>query len=58
MSAVQRRRGPNVAGVFGLLQGAADGVKLIIKETVIPSSSNVIIFILSPIFTFIVALMG
>lgn len=58
MSAVQRRRGPNVAGLFGLLQGAADGVKLIIKETVIPSSSNPVIFILSPIFTFIISLMG
>jgi NADH-quinone oxidoreductase subunit H len=58
MSAIQRRRGPNIAGIFGLLQGAADGVKLIIKETVIPSSSNPIIFVLSPIFTFVVALMG
>merc|ERR1711865_922890 len=58
MSAVQRRRGPNVAGLFGLLQGAADGVKLIIKETVIPSSSNPVIFVLSPIFTFIISLMG
>jgi NADH-quinone oxidoreductase subunit H len=58
MSAIQRRRGPNVAGVFGLLQGAADGVKLIIKETVIPSSSNPVIFVLSPIFTFIISLMG
>jgi len=58
MSAVQRRRGPNVAGLFGVLQGAADGVKLIIKETVIPSSSNPAIFVLSPIFTFIISLMG
>jgi|TARA_B110000211_G_C14055967_1_gene543350 NADH-quinone oxidoreductase subunit H len=58
MSAIQRRRGPNVAGLFGVLQGAADGVKLIIKETVIPSSSNPVIFVLSPIFTFIISLMG
>jgi len=58
MSAIQRRRGPNVAGIFGLLQGAADGVKLIIKETVVPSSSNPVIFVLSPIFTFIISLMG
>ena len=58
MSAVQRRRGPNVAGLFGLLQGAADGVKLIIKETVVPSSSNPVIFVLSPIFTFIISLIG
>ena len=51
-------RGPNIVGTFGLLQAGADGAKLLIKETVIPSSSNVIIFVLSPIFTFIVALMG
>ena len=50
--------GPNIVGTFGLLQAGADGAKLLIKETVIPSSSNVIIFVLSPIFTFIVALMG
>ena len=58
MSAVQRRRGPNVIGFFGLLQAIADGVKLILKETIIPSSSNPIIFVLSPIFTFILALMA
>lgn len=58
MSAVQRRRGPNVIGFFGLLQAIADGVKLILKETVVPSSSNPIIFVLSPIFTFILALMS
>ena len=58
IASVQRRRGPNIVGTFGLLQAGADGAKLLIKETVIPSSSNVIIFILSPIFTFIVALMG
>ena len=58
IASVQRRRGPNIVGTFGLLQAGADGAKLLIKETVIPSSSNVIIFVLSPIFTFIVALMG
>jgi len=58
IASVQRRRGPNIVGTFGLLQAGADGAKLLIKETVIPSSSNVIIFVLSPIFTFSVALMG
>jgi len=58
IASVQRRRGPNIVGTFGILQAGADGVKLLIKETVIPSSSNSIIFILSPIFTFVVALMG
>jgi NADH:ubiquinone oxidoreductase subunit H len=58
IASVQRRRGPNIVGTFGMLQAGADGAKLLIKETVIPSSSNPIIFVLSPIFTFIIALMG
>jgi len=58
IASVQRRRGPNIVGTFGILQAGADGAKLLIKETVIPSSSNAAIFILSPIFTFVVALMG
>ena len=58
IASVQRRRGPYIVGTFRLLQGAADGAKLLIKETVIPSSSNPVIFVLSPIFTFVVALMG
>ena len=56
MSAVQRRRGPNVIGFFGLLQAIADGVKLILKETVIPRSSDTFVFIFAPIFTFALAL--
>ena len=58
MGSVQRRRGPNVLGTFGLLQAVADGLKLLVKETIIPSSSNPIIFVLSPIFTFLIGLMG
>jgi NADH:ubiquinone oxidoreductase subunit H len=58
IASVQRRRCPNIVGTFGMLQAGADGAKLLIKETVIPSSSNPIIFVLSPIFTFIIALMG
>ena len=51
IGSIQRRKGPNVVGAFGLLQSVADGFKLIIKETVIPSSGNPVIFILSPIIT-------
>ena len=40
LGAIQRRRGPNVVGLFGFFQAFADGVKLILKETIIPSSSN------------------
>jgi NADH-quinone oxidoreductase subunit H len=58
LGAIQRRRGPNVVGAFGLLQPLSDGFKLLVKETVLPSSSNKLIFILSPILTFVISLMG
>lgn len=58
LGAVQRRRGPNVIGVFGLLQPLSDGLKLLTNEQILPSSSDKIIFYLSPCITFAVSLMG
>ena len=58
LAAIQRRQGPNVVGFFGILQPLADGLKLFLKETVLPKSSNMVIFILAPVFTFGLALSG
>ena len=49
MAGIQRRMGPDVIGVAGLLQPLADGFKLLIKETVLPSSANKFFFIISPL---------
>lgn len=58
LGAIQRRRGPNVIGAFGLLQPLSDGLKLFAKESVIPSNANKFIFVISPLITFTISLMG
>ncbi|MBC8303335.1 MAG: NADH-quinone oxidoreductase subunit NuoH [Pelagibacterales bacterium] len=55
---VQKRRGPNVVGPFGLFQSLADALKYIFKEIIIPASANKIIFILAPIVTMTLALIS
>lgn len=58
MGSIQRRRGPNVIGFVGLLQPLADGLKLFVKETILPSNSNIYVFLLAPLMTFVLSLIG
>jgi len=58
MAFVQRRKGPDVVGSFGLLQPLADGLKLIIKEPISPSSANFFLFRMAPVATFMLSLVA
>lgn len=58
MGGMQQRYGPNTVGFLGLLQPMADGLKLLIKESVIPTNANTFSFIFAPILTFFLSLLG
>lgn len=58
LAALQRRQGPNIVGFYGLLQPIADGLKLFIKESILPKSANRLLFLVAPIITFGLAVAG
>ncbi|MCX7375603.1 MAG: NADH-quinone oxidoreductase subunit NuoH [Alphaproteobacteria bacterium] len=58
MAAIQLRRGPNVVGPFGLLQPFADAIKMLMKETIIPTGANRTLFLMAPMLTFALAMIA
>jgi len=57
LAVLQRRRGPNVIGVYGMLQPLSDGLKLFVKEALIPSNANKFLFSLGPVIAFSISLL-
>lgn len=58
IGSIQRRKGPNTLGFFGLFQALADGLKLFLKEIILPSSANSFLFIIAPVLTFSLSLLS
>jgi len=55
MAGIQRRKGPNVVGFWGVLQAIIDGLKLVLKENIIPLKADKVLFIIAPIISFVLA---